>query len=69
MKRFAFLAGVACLCGCALSGTGRADLITYDVYSGGVHGTKLAEYQVSSFIDKNTFLDPLHPDVPHLWAK
>jgi hypothetical protein len=25
MKRLAFLAVVACLCGCALAGTGRAD--------------------------------------------
>jgi hypothetical protein len=30
MKRFAFLAVVACLCGCALPGTGRADIITYE---------------------------------------
>ena len=29
MKRLAFLAAVACLCGCALPGTGRAEMITY----------------------------------------
>jgi hypothetical protein len=29
MKRLAVLAVVACLCGCALAGTGRADSITY----------------------------------------
>jgi hypothetical protein len=29
MKRFAFLAVVACLCSCALTGTGRAGSITY----------------------------------------
>jgi hypothetical protein len=29
MKRLAFLAVVACLCGCALVGTGRAESITY----------------------------------------
>jgi hypothetical protein len=29
MKRFAVLAVVACLCGCALTGTGRAESITY----------------------------------------
>ena len=29
MKRWAFLAAVACLCGCALGGTGRAESITY----------------------------------------
>jgi hypothetical protein len=28
MRRFAFLAVVACVCGCILSGTGRADTIT-----------------------------------------
>jgi hypothetical protein len=28
MRRFAFLATIACLCGCALSGPGRADTIT-----------------------------------------
>jgi hypothetical protein len=31
MKRLALLAVVACLCVCALSGTGRANPITYDV--------------------------------------
>jgi hypothetical protein len=61
MKRFALLAVVACLWGCAQSSTGRADHITYDIYSGGVHGTKEAEYQVSSFIDRNTILDPFTP--------
>jgi hypothetical protein len=28
MRRFAFLAAVSCVCGCALSGTGRASIIT-----------------------------------------
>jgi hypothetical protein len=30
MRRLAFLAAVACLWGCALPGTGRADIITFD---------------------------------------
>jgi hypothetical protein len=29
MKRLAFMAALACLCGCALPGTGRADIITF----------------------------------------
>jgi hypothetical protein len=32
MKRLAFLAVVACLCGCALPGTGRADFIGQSVH-------------------------------------
>jgi hypothetical protein len=35
MKRLAFLAVVACLCGCALAGTGRADSISIDPTGGG----------------------------------
>jgi hypothetical protein len=34
MKRMAFLAFVACLWSCALSGTGRADIITYEYKTG-----------------------------------
>jgi hypothetical protein len=55
------LAVVACLWGCAQSSTGRADHITYDIYSGGVSGTKEAEYQVSSFLVAGTRLDPFTP--------
>jgi hypothetical protein len=40
MKRLAHLAVVACLCGCALTGTGRADSINVDFNrNGGTSGT------------------------------
>jgi hypothetical protein len=32
MKRLAFLAAVACLCGCCLTGTGRADMIVFNTF-------------------------------------
>jgi MYXO-CTERM domain-containing protein len=62
MKRFALSAVVACLCGCAMTGTGRADII-YDIYSGGVSGTLEAEYDLQSFIDTNTDISPFTPTV------
>jgi hypothetical protein len=63
MKRFGLLAVVACLCGCALGGTARADSITYDIYQGGAGGTLLAEYVVQSFIGDGTTINPFTPTV------
>jgi hypothetical protein len=60
MKRLAVLAVVACLCGCALAGTGRADSITYDIYSG---STLEAEFVVQSFIDGSTNINPFTPKI------
>jgi hypothetical protein len=63
MKRLAFLAVLACLCSGALPGTGRAGTITYEVFSGGAHGTLLAEYVVQSLITETTSLANFTPTV------
>jgi hypothetical protein len=50
MKRLAFLAAVACLCGCALPGTGRAGPITYTetaTGSGSLGGTSFTDATVT----------------------
>src|SRR5262249_48903385 len=62
MERFAFLAAVGCLVGCALAGTSRAGII-YDVYSGGTSGTLLAEYVVPNLLVAGDSLDPFTPKV------
>jgi hypothetical protein len=62
MKRLAFLAVGACLCGCALPGPGRADTITYLVYS--ENDTQpLAEYVVQDYVGNGTNLTSFTPTV------
>src|SRR5262249_48924909 len=62
-KRFVLLEVVACLCGCALSGAGRADTITYDAYVGGNSGTLAAELVVAAYMIKGAFLENFSPTV------
>jgi hypothetical protein len=68
MKRLAFLGVVACLCGCALGGSGRADTITYDVYQTDMSGnrTLLAEYVAPNYLTNGTDFHPFTPS--HLIA-
>jgi hypothetical protein len=62
MKRLAVLAVFACLCGCALPGTGRAGYI-YDLYSGGATGTLEVEFQVQSLIVTGFSVSPFTPTI------
>jgi hypothetical protein len=63
MRRFAFLAVVACVWGGVLSGTGRADTVTYDLYSGGTSGTLEAEFVVQNYLVNGSSLNPFTPSV------
>jgi hypothetical protein len=58
MKRFGLVAVVACVWGCALAGPGRADTITYDLYSGGQNGTLVIEFTTPAYVVGTTDLDP-----------
>src|SRR5262245_5429341 len=49
MKRLACLAAVACLCGCALPGTGRADFIGQSV-----HVFRAAPDMSTNYVDLGT---------------
>jgi hypothetical protein len=57
MKRFAFLAVVACLGVCALAGTGRAESITYTMKatgSGSLNGTPFTDAPVTLTLSGDT---------------
>jgi hypothetical protein len=58
MKRMAFLAVVACLCGCVLAGPGRADFV-YGFFSGGQSGPPLVEFTTPSLVAFRTDLNPI----------